>query len=79
VFLGAAVGLFAVVPTVIQATHEIWAQITATSRAMFTVLLLLLCGLKWNRWPRFRKAGLVIAAILALGIGAVLIFGNASS
>lgn len=79
VFLGAAVGLFAVVPTVIQATHEIWAQITAASLAVFTVLLLLLCGLKWNRWQRFRKAGLAIAAILALGIGAVLILGNASS
>ncbi|WP_020385191.1 hypothetical protein [Kribbella catacumbae] len=79
VFVVAAIGLFGVVPAVIQATHQIWAQITATGMAVCTALLLALCGLKWNRWPRFRTAGLVTAAVLALGIAAVLIVGNASA
>jgi hypothetical protein len=75
-FLLAAIGVFGIVPTVIQATHAVWAQITGASLVVLTLLLLVLCYFKWNGWPQVRKAGLVIAALLALGIGAVLILGN---
>jgi hypothetical protein len=76
VFLGAAIGIFGIGPTVIQATEALWAQITGASLVVVTVLLLVLCWFKWNQWPVRRKAGLVVAAILALGIDAVLILGN---
>jgi hypothetical protein len=76
VFLGAAIGVFGIGPTVIQATEAIWAQITGASLVVVTMLLLVLCWFKWNQWPGRRKAGLVAAAVLALGIDAVLILGN---
>ncbi|WP_132154863.1 hypothetical protein [Kribbella antiqua] len=78
VFGGAAISLFGILPAVIQATKAIWAQVTGASLVVLTVLLLILCWFKWNRSPRMRKAGLVIAGILALGICAVLILGNSS-
>jgi hypothetical protein len=76
VFLGVAASLFAILPTVIQATEAIWAQITGAGLLVLTVLLLLSCWFRWNRWPRMRKVGLAIAGVLALGIGVVLIIGN---
>lgn len=79
VFLGAAMSLFGILPAVIQATDAVWAQVTGASLVVFTVLVLVLCWFKWNQWPRTRKAGLVVAGILALGIGAVLILGNSPS
>jgi hypothetical protein len=80
VFLGVAVGLFGILPTVIQATSAIWAQITGSGILVLTLLLHLhlLCWFNWNRWPRMRRAGLTTAGILALGIGVVLVVGNAT-
>ncbi|MFI5709792.1 hypothetical protein [Kribbella sp. NPDC051620] len=76
VFIGAAVGIFGSVSGVIQATAAIWAQVTGASLVVITIGVLVLCWVKWNRWPWIRKAGLVTAIMLALGIGAVLILGN---
>jgi hypothetical protein len=45
---------------------------------VLTLALLLLCWFNWYRRPRLRKAGLAIAGIYALGIGVVLIAGNAA-
>jgi hypothetical protein len=78
VFLGVAASLFGILPTVIQATEAIWAQIAGAGLLVLTVILRLLCWFKWNRWPRMRKVGLAIAGVLALGIGVVLIVGNAT-
>ncbi|HET6293190.1 MAG TPA: hypothetical protein VFG33_07445, partial [Kribbella sp.] len=76
VLVVSVVGAFGIVPAVIQATKATWAQITSASLVVLTVALLVLCWFQWNRRPRARKAGLVIAAVFALGIGAVLILGN---